>query len=300
MIYHPKIRKFTKLFVNDYYKEILCNDNEYYYDIIMKGLILMKGGSNINNNFSNNNSNNDPFMFKLLMRKKNNKRETNINLLQKNSGIQIKNDSRILFYEEKDINNENKSVSILFLGTKKNRCLIMKIIDNNAYLENLTRERKCIKDELFPNTKDIEDMITFSIDYCIKKGVKRIFLNDDSEFNCEGYRISLAKWYILLYGNTYYGTKFGFIPQNNKNHIKKIREKIIDKKLRDFVIDIDDKIFNEFVKKHDSNMSLQDFFREIRKEKRFCYILQKIIDNIFVKFNLKLNEGMVYENICNI
>ena len=29
-IYHPKIRKFTKLFTNDYYKEILCNNNEYY------------------------------------------------------------------------------------------------------------------------------------------------------------------------------------------------------------------------------------------------------------------------------
>ena len=298
MIYHPKIRKFTKLFVNDYYKEILCNDNEYYYDIIMKGLTLMKGGANSDNNINNNNSNNsnnDPFMFKLLMRKMNNKRETNINLLQKNSGIQIKNDSRILFYEEKDINNENKPVSILFLGTKKNRCLIMKIIDDNAYLENLTRERKCIKDELFPNTKDIEDMITFSIDYCIKKGVKRIFLNDESEFNCQGYRISLVKWYILLYGNTYYGTKFGFIPQNNKNHIEKIREKIIDKKLRDLVIDIDDKIFNDFLKKHDSNMSLHDFFREIRKEKIFCHILQKIIDKTFELFNLKFNEGLVYE-----
>ena len=136
-IYHPKIRKFTKLFINDYYKEILCNNNEYYYDIIIKGLTLMKGGSNSENNISNNNSNNsnnDPFMFKLLMRKKNNKRETNINLLQKNSGIKIKNDSRILFYEEKSINND-KPVSILFLGTNKNTCLFVKITDDNAYLE---------------------------------------------------------------------------------------------------------------------------------------------------------------------
>ena len=42
-------------------------------------------------------------------------------------------------------------------------------------------------------------------------------------------------------------------------------------------------------------MSLHDFFREIRKEKRFCHILQKIIDKTFELFNLKFNEGIVYE-----
>ena len=150
MIYHPKIRKFTKLFVNDYYKEILCNDNEYYYDVIMKGLSLMKGCSNRE---SDNNK------FKKLLNYKNNNLETNIKVLQLKSGIPI------LFYEEKCINND-KPVSILFLGTNKNTCLFVKILDDNAYLENRSTE--------INNTKDIEEIMYFSKNYCMNNGVKNI------------------------------------------------------------------------------------------------------------------------------
>lgn len=158
MIYHPKIRKFTKLFVNDYYKEILCNDNEYYYDIIMKGLTLIKGCSN---------SESDNNKFKKLLNYKNDNHETKIKVLQLKSGIPI------LFYEEKCINND-KPVSILFLGTNKNTCLFVKIIDNNAYLENLSSE--------INNTNDIEKIMYFLKDYCMKNRVNLIFLNDNSKF----------------------------------------------------------------------------------------------------------------------
>ena len=149
-IYHPKIRKFTKLFVNDYYKEILCNDNEYYYDIIIKGLTLMKGCSN---------SQSDNNKFKKLLNYKNDNHETNIKVLQLKCGIPI------LFYEEKCINND-KPISILFLGTNKNTCLFVKIIDNNAYLENLSTE--------INNTNNIEKIMYFLKNYCMNNGVKNI------------------------------------------------------------------------------------------------------------------------------
>lgn len=145
-IYHPKIRKFTKLFVNDYYKEILCNDNEYYYDIIMKGLILMKENSS-------NESDIDFYKFKKLFN------STNIKVLQLKCGIPI------LFYEEKCINND-KPIIILFLGTNKNTRLFVKIIDNNAYLENLSTE--------INNTNDIKKIMYFLKDYYMKKLVKNI------------------------------------------------------------------------------------------------------------------------------
>ena len=285
--YHPKIRRLNKLFLNNYYKELLENDNEYYYDLIINGFKLLNGGSN--DESTNNESNNkNLFHLKLLMKKKSTKKETNVNILQKNNGTPIKNNSKILFYEEKDTNNDNKQISILFLGTKKNRCLIMKIIDNIAYLENLT------KDELFPDSKDVDEMISFSIDYCKKNNVKQILLNDESEFFCHGHRISLAKWYILLYGNTYYGIKFGFVPQNNHNHVSKIRSKLRDKTLEDLLIDIGDPDFNDFIKKYHPSMPLQDFFREIRKEKKYCHLLKEIIDKTFELFHLKFNEGIMY------
>ena len=137
-------------------------------------------------------------------------------------------------------------------------------------------------------------MISFSIDYCKKNNVKQILLNDESEFFCQGHRISLAKWYILLYGNTYYGTKFGFVPQNNHNHLSKIRSKLRDKTLEDLLIDIGDPDFNDFIKKYHQSMPLQDFFREIRKEKKYCHLLKEIIDKTFELFHLKFNEGIMY------
>ena len=248
-IYYPKIRKFTKLFINNYYKELLCNDNEYYYDIIFEGLIKIKQRCLIRNN------------------------EKNVKSLQNISGIPM------LFYEEKALNYENKIVTIVFVGIDKNRCLFMNIIDDYAYLENLSNE-----------INYIEDMINFSIDYFIKNGVKKIYLNDNSEFICNGYPISLAKWYILSYGNTYYGLKFGFVPKNNENHINKIRDKIMDKKLSDLLINIE---FNNY----DSNMLLQDFFREIIKDEKYCHILHEIINKTFELFNLKFNEGIMYEKV---
>jgi hypothetical protein len=143
-VYHPKIRKFTKLFINDYYNEILCNNNEYYYDIIMKGLNLI--------------NNCDFYKFKELMNQKNGNTETNIKLLSTNSRIPI------LFYEEKCINT-NKPITILFLGTNKNRCLFMKIIEDYAYIENLSTE--------INNTNDIDEILN---NYFTKNGVKNIII----------------------------------------------------------------------------------------------------------------------------
>ena len=42
----------------------------------------------------------------------------------------------------------------------------MKIVDNNAYLENLSSE--------INNTNDIEKIMYFLKDYCMKNGVKNI------------------------------------------------------------------------------------------------------------------------------
>ena len=289
-IYHPKVRIFNKLFINNYYNEVLNKKHDYHYDFIIKGFELL-GGSNSNTNYSTNE--NDPYMFKLLMRKKSKNKEINVSIIE--NGKPIKKNSKILFYEEKHKNNENNLVNILFLGTRRNKCLLLKIIDNIAYLENLTKEKKCIRNELFPDSNDIEDMINFSIDYCKKNNVKKMLLNDESEFNCNGNKISFAKWYVLLYGNTYYGLKFDFLPQNNKNKIKNINNKLSNKKLKELLIRIDDNDFNEFVKKYNPEMLLQDFFKELRKENKFCYILQEIIDKTFNLFNIKFYEGIMYE-----
>lgn len=120
------------------------------YYVIMKELSLMKEWSN---------SESDNNKFKKLLNDKNDNHETNIKVLQLKCGIPI------LFYEEKCINND-KPVRILFLGTNKNTCLFAKIVDNNAYLENLSTE--------INNTKDIEEIMYFSTNYCMNNGVKNI------------------------------------------------------------------------------------------------------------------------------
>lgn len=143
-MYHPKIRKFTKIFINNYYKELLNNDDEYYYDFIIKGLRL------INSDFNK-------------FQKLKNHKETNVKLLQTNCG------THFLFYEEKDINNENKPVTILFLGINKNNSLFLNIIDDYAYFENFST---------------VDEIINFAIDYCIKNNVKKIFMNNEKKLYC--------------------------------------------------------------------------------------------------------------------
>jgi hypothetical protein len=152
-IYHPKVRKFTKLFVNNYYKDIFCNDDEYYYDLILKGLKKTKKRLHIEN---------DNTIVKL---------------------VKIDCGNTCLYYEEKRINDENKPVAILFFGIDKDRCLFVKIIDDYSYLEIITTDYL---------KKDIEDMIAFSVKYCMKNGVKKIYLNNNSKFYFNENPISLA------------------------------------------------------------------------------------------------------------
>jgi len=45
--------------------------------------------------------------------------------------------------------------------------------------------------------KDIEDMIAFSVKYSMKNSVKKIYMNDNSEYYSNENPMSLAKLYIL-------------------------------------------------------------------------------------------------------
>jgi len=65
------------------------------------------------------------------------------------------------------------------------------------------------------------------------------------------------------------------------------------------MIYVGDYSFKEFINYHDSNMSLQDFFIEVRKEKQLIPILGEIVDKTFELFDIKFNDGIMYEKVLN-
>lgn len=189
-------------------------------------------------------------------------------------------------YSIKELNNEEEMDCILIIIEKNT---------NIATIGNISNYEKCINENKKINGSELLDVGIDFIKYIKNKyAVKKIRLKDNSLKSCKGNRIELSRFYILLNGHTWYGSR-GFRPYTKKIGINLLEE--YDRNIK----------INERTKvKNATNLIkyLIEFYNN-KKESKWKNIINNII--IFIKNNQEMNLGKFlkiflkdYDNNCII
>jgi len=231
---------------------------------IKKYYKILKGGSfsNTNNSLNTNINNNlNALLFRKTVKRNNNLLE--INLKQEYSKNPL-----ILYSLER---NDNRGM--LYIGrTQTSLCAVVEFDykEKEAHILTLTKQIKCLKNRKYPEKQDISDIMYLIDEYCIENNIKKITLVDKSYFICDGIKISLANWFVAIYGRTYYDIKYGFTPINNKRFYK-LNQELVE---------------NKGIKKHFLQLREKMDCKEINEE------LKKIFDEELYSF-----DGTIFQKI---
>ncbi len=201
-----------------------------------------------------------------------------------------KND-KYIFFKTKD--NINIIYSIKELNNNELMDCVLIIIEKEAgiaHINNISNYDKCINDKKKINGSEILDVSIDFIKYVKNKyKIKKIRLKDNSYKICKGgNKMELSRFYILLYGDTWYGSR-GFRPYTKKVGVNMLAE--YDTNLN----------INKRIKIKDA-INLIEYFKrfyidykekyEAQLEKNKIDTKKNVLDNIkFIENNPNMNLG---------
>jgi len=226
-----------------------------------------------------------------------------LDFLKKSGGGMIIED----FEYDIDTTEEDGEIHV-FIGNKKN-CVLGRISSetpNILLLQNFSYYRKCNRTQnLEPKTGTSRMMKTF-LQYIASTlpQIEIIELSDDSGFNCGDTKIYHYVPYLFKYGCGYYEYHFGFditpIYKFEREHNTRIyKEIVINKKdFLDYIKDLDksDNNIDEFVSYlHDGEL-ITTFMKTFKIPEHLCYIFNKFIMFIKVKYGIIGLDGITYSS----
>jgi hypothetical protein len=196
---------------------------------------------------------------------------------------------KYVFFKSKD--NINTIYSIKELNDEKEMdCILISIEKNTktAIINNISGYEKCINDNRQINGSDLLDVSIDFIKFLKNKyDLKKIRLKDNSFKSCKGgKKIELSRFYILLYGHTWYGSR-GFRPYTKKIGINVLAE-----------YDINLNINKRTKIKHAVNLVkyLEEFYNKNTDKDKLIKWKNIIDENIlFIKNNPEVNLGKYLE-----
>jgi hypothetical protein len=131
--------------------------------------------------------------------------------------------------------------------------------EEGATLDLLRYDPTCEVSGKMVKGKGTRDMIQFALDLVKKEGVTKIQLSDYSTFECGGSKISLALFYFILHGKTWYDQYFHFYPVDKSDAEEYERAKQLRKQKLDL----------EFLKQQTCEYFTQERLKEISKRIEF-------------------------------
>lgn len=98
-------------------------------------------------------------------------------------------------------------------------------------LDHLNYYKRCSKDKDLLKGSGTQEMLQSILKICIDhfQDIKKVYFNDVSFFECNNKQILLSVYYLLLYGETWYESKFGAKIQDNKDNLKKFKKLLKEK-----------------------------------------------------------------------
>lgn len=98
-------------------------------------------------------------------------------------------------------------------------------------LDHLSYYKRCSKDKDLLKGTGTQEMLQTILKLCIEHfpNIKKVVFNDVSFFECNNQQILLSVYYLLLYGETWYESKFGAKIAENKNKLCKFKALLNEK-----------------------------------------------------------------------
>ena len=220
-------------------------------------------------------------------------------------------------YEYDDMNNNSSQCRTrIFIGNKANKVCLVGFIepdnDTKILLETFSYFKECSVSENLERKTGVQNMMQAFVEYLQDNypNVRKIELDDNSNFECGKIKIPTYPFYLFKYGSSYYEKIHNF-RISDKNQLLDHEYNI--SVANNALLDISDfynymKIylkgdavntsnFQAFVDKIIKYASVKELLNHYRFENAECIYFKQLLNYLILKYKIKPLSNTIYERI---